>query len=199
MKSPGWSILFVGALIVAALFTYPLWRGLLNPGSARRAFDLLPEPQREVLLRMDDRNAAATAYAGALTPDPMPTLALTATPFTFDPSLAGRFREIDAFFRAQGVARIYRLSDESLVLRLEDDFSVTSGPDLTLYLSGVEEPASVDGLNTPAVSAYPVGPLAGTSGDQQYNIPKELRLDRYRSVVIVSQPLNMIYTYAVLR
>jgi hypothetical protein len=199
MKSPGWGLLLVGAVIVVSLFTYPLWRGLLNQGGSRRAFDLLPDGQREVLLRMDDRNAAATAYAAALALNPMPTLALTSTPFSFDPSLAGRFREIDAFFRAEGVARIYRLSDESLVLRLEDNFSVTSGPDLTLYLSGVETPTTVEALNTPAVSAYPIGALIGTSGDQQYSIPKELRLDRYRSVVIVSNSLNMIYSYAPLR
>jgi hypothetical protein len=41
--------------------------------------------------------------------------------------------------------------------------------------------------------------LRGSLGSQQFIIPRELRLERYRSVVIVSEGLQMIYGIARLR
>lgn len=194
MKGPRWSILVLGAVIVAALFTYPQWRTLLRPQQAQRLFGLASDAQREYLLRLDDRNAAATAYAALIITVPAPTGVPTAPGLS--PLLGGRFREIDAVHRAEGRVRIYRLTDNSIIVRLEDNFVVTNAPDLVLYLSPSEGPATFSDLSTATVTEFAVGALLGNVGEQQFTIPSQLRLERYRSAVIVSNSLKTIYSYA---
>ncbi|MFN8421590.1 MAG: DM13 domain-containing protein [Anaerolineae bacterium] len=194
MRGPRWSVLFLGAIIVALLFSYPLWRGLLSSRSLQRPFALASEAQREVLLKEDNRDMAATAYVAMLTPVPAPTGIATLP--GIDASLSGSFTEIDAVHRATGSVRIYRLSEDRLILRLENGFEVTNAPGLAIYLSGAEAPKSIAELTTSSVTAYPVGSLVGSTGDQQFDIPAQLRLERYRTVVIVSEPLNKIYSIA---
>lgn len=180
--------------MVVALFTYPVWRGWLRPPQAQRAFALASDAQREVLLRDRDRDSAATAYAALLVTVPAPTGVPTAP--GLDALLGGRFTEIDAVHRAEGRVRIYRLTDSSVILRLEDNFAVTNAPDLALYLSGNVEPLTPADLTTGDVSAFQVGRLVGSSGEQQFTIPSQLRLERYRTVVIVSEALNKVYSVA---
>lgn len=196
MKGPRWSILILGALVVVLLFTFPLWRTLLRSSSSQRAFPDASDAQREVLLKEKDRNLAATAYVSLLVTVPAPTGVPTAP--GLDAILVGRFTEIDAVHKATGRVRLYRLTDQSIILRLEDSFDVTNAPGLSVYLSGNNAPATVADLQTQVASPFKVGDLAGSSGEQQFVIPGQLRLDRYRSVVIVSEALNRIYTFAVL-
>jgi hypothetical protein len=194
MKGPRWSILALGALIVVALFTYPQWRTLLRPQQAPRLFALASDAQREFLLRQDDRNAAATAYAALIITVPAPAGVPTAPGLS--PLLGGRFGEINAVHRAEGRVRIYRLTDNSIIVRLEDNFAVTNAPDLVLYLSPLDAPVSALELDSATVTAFAVGPLVGSVGEQQFTIPSQLRLERYRSAVIVSDSLDIIYSYA---
>jgi Electron transfer DM13 len=197
MKGPRWGILFLGAVVVALLFTFPVWRTLLRSSSTQRAFPLASDAQRELLLKEKDRNLAGTAYAALLVTVPAPTGVPTVP--GVDAILAGRFTEIDAIHRATGRVRLYRLTDQTLVLRLEDSFAVTNAPQLAVYLSGNEAPLAVTDLITSAASPYKVGELVGSVGEQQFTIPSQLRLDFYRSVVIVSEGLNQIYSVAVLQ
>jgi hypothetical protein len=197
VKGPRWGILLLGALIVALLFTFPLWRAFVRSGVSSRAFPDASDAQREVLLKEKDRNLAATAYVSLLVTVPAPTGVPTAP--ALDAILVGRFGEIDAVHKATGRVLLYRLTDQSIILRLEDTFSVTNAPDLAVYLSGNEAPATVADLQTQVASPFKVGTLLGSSGDQQFSIPSQLRLDRYRSVVIVSEALNRIYAFAVLQ
>jgi Electron transfer DM13 len=188
----------IGALFVLVLFTYPVWRTLfIRPGGTVLFASASPD-QRDVLRRMPDRNVAATAYAALLTVEPVPT---EAAPVPLPPEavgiLTGKFTVIDAVHRATGVITFYRLPDDSLVLRLEE-FEVTNGPGLVLYLSSNAEPEMIADLSGVATE-YQIGPLVGSQGDQQFVIPQELNLDPYRSVVIVSEPLGMIYSVAPFR
>ena len=53
---------------------------------------------------------------------------------------SGQFRVVDGIHKGEGTAAIVRLADGQWVLRLDDDFRVTNGPDLYVYLSGATAP-----------------------------------------------------------
>src|SRR5437763_6613386 len=55
---------------------------------------------------------------------------------------AGRFGVVDGIHKGEGSASIVRSADGNSVLRLDEDFRVTNGPDLYVYLSGASEPRS---------------------------------------------------------
>lgn len=189
---PRWALLILGALVVAALFTFPLWRSAFNRPEGSAPFAQADPAQREVLLRMADRDKAATAYAALLTVVPVPT---EAQPPPLPPEavafLTADLSAIDAVHNATGKATFYRLVDGSVLLRL-DDFRVSNAPGLMVYLSEKQQPRMFSELGG-VVPEFVVGSLRGTVGAQQFNIPGELRLERYRSVVIVSEPLQTVY------
>jgi len=198
--SPRWSIVGIGALIVAALFTYPSWRGAFNRPAQERPFANVSEVQREIFQKMPDRNLAATAYAAILTPAPAPTYpGGTPAPVGVDPSLTGRFTKLDDVRTAQGVVRIYRQIDQTVILRLEDGFQVSNAPGLRVILSASENPTKQEEFSAQGVSAFAVGALKGSIGAQEFVIPRELPLEVYRSVVLYSEPLGQIYSIAPLR
>lgn len=199
MKGPRWGILILGALIVVLLFTFPVWRTLLRSATSQRAFADASEAQREVLLKEKDRNLAATAYVSLLVTVQAPTPTGAPTALAQDAILTGKFTEIDAVHKATGRVSLYRLIDQSIILRLEDNFSVTNAPTLTMYLSGNEKPATIADLQVQGASKFVVGELLGSSGDQQFTIPRQLPLEKYKSVVIVSESLDRVYSYAVLQ
>jgi len=109
---------------------------------------------------------------------------------------AGDFVTIDSMRRAEGTASIYQIGESRRVLRL-DPFSVTTGPDLRVLLSRSEAP------RTSAEALLPnyldLGALQSTSGAQNYEIPADDNFDRYKSVVIYSMSLNIIYSTATLQ
>lgn len=72
---------------------------------------------------------------------------------------------------ASGTAKLLALGDNRYV-RFEDDFKVTNGPDLFVYL----------GKNGQYDSNANLGSLKGNIGAQNYAIPKEINLADYDSV-----------------
>lgn len=80
-----------------------------------------------------------------------------------------------------GDALIYQLADGSRVLRLEN-FSVDNGPDLFVYLVPVDPVPNTTGSEI--AGAYNLSVLKGNVGDQNYDIPADLDLSQYQSVVI---------------
>jgi len=204
MKSrPRWFLLTLGALVVVALFTYPTWRNALKDYLASRAgsssdFANVSAEQRDLLLQMrhtPDANPQAV-YQAMLITVPAPTSdALTPDPALAQPIRSGDFVSIDPIHTAIGHATLYRLTDNSLLLRF-DNFTVTNGPGLAVYLSASAAPLSMDDLQSGKLQLS-LGLLKGTSGPQNYTrIPPELDLTRYKSVVIVSDPLKAIYSSA---
>ncbi len=107
----------------------------------------------------------------------------------------GQFSDLDALRLAKGDVTLYRSADGSLLLRF-DNFAGTNAPDLGVYLSGNEAPKLATDLDVTGASRFPVGPLKGSKGNQQFNIPKDLQLARYKSVVIYSDSLQLVYAYA---
>lgn len=199
-RSPRWSVLILGAVIVLLLFTFPLWRTILRSGSnAERPFPIANEAQREIFLKMPDRNLAATAYVAMLTPVPVPTQDQPpSAPLNVDASLSGTFVVLDAVHGGEGEVNLFRLVDGTAILRFEDSFKVTNAPGLAVYLSGAEAPITRSDMGSGAPE-FLVGNLKGSFGSQQFNVPKELDLTRYKSVVLYSEIMGRIYSSARLR
>jgi len=97
--------------------------------------------------------------------------------------------------RAEGTATIYRLEDGELVLRLED-FKTTNGPDLFVLLSANANPDQ-DGVKS---SDYlQLEALKGNQGNQNYELPADFDLGKYRSAVIWCRTFNIVFGYATLQ
>jgi hypothetical protein len=107
---------------------------------------------------------------------------------------AGYFGIIDAIHRGEGTASLLQVSDGRRVLRLEDDFHVTNGPDLYVYLSGAEAPRSSGELH--ASGAFEVARLKGNVGGQNYDVPADLDLSQFRSVVIYCRRFTTVFSTA---
>jgi len=92
----------------------------------------------------------------------------------------GPFQSLE--HRTTGTASIIRLANGSHVLRFEN-LDTSNGPDLRVYLSTV--PASDDWHAYGRTGTYlELGRLRGNRGNQNYAIPSDADLSRYRSAVI---------------
>jgi thiol-disulfide isomerase/thioredoxin len=81
----------------------------------------------------------------------------------------------------QGTARIYELEDGSRVLRFEE-FLVDNGPDLAVWLVPQETVPNVSG--TVPEGYYELARLKGNKGNQNYEIPADLDLSQFKSVLV---------------
>lgn len=96
--------------------------------------------------------------------------------------LSGSF--ISHEHQTTGTVRILELADGSRVLRLEN-FDTSNGPDLEVWLSDAAVIEGQAGWFLADDGDYvSLGKLKGNKGDQNYVIPPELDLSRFRSVSI---------------
>lgn len=121
----------------------------------------------------------------------------TPTPIGDEPYvvLSGDFTAPDPMYQGSGRASIYQVGDTRRVLRL-DPFEVTDGPELHVLLSEHPEPRTSADVMLPTY--VDLGALAAPSGSQNYEIPENVDLSRYQSVVIYSTPFNIVYITATL-
>lgn len=203
--------MFLGALLVVATFTFPSWQPIIEnrgpvpdeafPGLAPQLqgdFVNLPQEQQQAYLAFaeEDPAKALAMVNAALTPptsldeeqQAMPELS---TPITV---ASGTFQRINAIRWGQGTINIYRDASNALTMRLED-FRVLNGPDLRVYLSAADAPRTSEEMTAGSIEAVDVGSLLATNGNQNYTLPS-LDLIQYRSVVVYSQSLELVYTYA---
>jgi len=80
-----------------------------------------------------------------------------------------------------GTASILRLDDGSRILRLTD-FSTSNGPDVRVYLVAANDAS--DNATVKRAGFVELGKLKGTDGDQNYAVPADLDLSKYRAVTI---------------
>ncbi len=83
-------------------------------------------------------------------------------------------------YAVSGQATYYELEDGTRTLRFEE-FEADNGPDLYVYLtsaSSADPDAAID------ADAIDLGVLKGNIGDQNYELPADVDLDRYDTVVI---------------
>jgi hypothetical protein len=88
----------------------------------------------------------------------------------------------DGIHNAEGSARVLNLEDGSAVLRLED-FKVTNGPDLYVYLSA----------DRGASDFVDLGRLKANAGNQNYEIPSGTDLSKYDNVVIWCKSFSVYF------
>jgi Electron transfer DM13 len=101
---------------------------------------------------------------------------------------SGRFESVR--HPATGTATAIRLAPGGRVITLTD-FEVDNGPDLRLYL--VAGPARSEGQVRDYVD---LGALKGNRGDQQYELPAGLDLDRYSTAVIWCRAFSVLFARA---
>jgi hypothetical protein len=81
---------------------------------------------------------------------------------------------------AEGTALVLTDGTEQRFLRFED-FSTDNGPDLNVYLSTAPPDADESAFDDDFID---LGDLKGNIGSQNYEIPPDVDLSRYQSVVI---------------
>ena len=105
----------------------------------------------------------------------------------------GQFGTIDAVHKGAGTATLFTRPGGQGVLRF-DDFRVTNGPDLYVYLSG--HPAPRDSRQLHEGAALEVAPLKGNVGSQNYELPTGLDLAAFKSVVIYCKRFSTVFSTA---
>lgn len=201
-------VVVVLVVIVGGAVAFPLVRPLfvddavseafpgLSP-TQRAVFDNLPEAQRGALLAMVDENAEMAAeMADAMTsPDTVVSTAEGAPPrdMPAEPVVLaeGMFNEIDFVHRGEGSATIYELPDGGRVLRFEN-FRVTNGPDLHVFIAEAANATQSSELG----EHIDLGQLKGNVGDQNYEIPADLDLSQFNSIVIYCVPFQVVFSVA---
>jgi|CXWL01.1.fsa_nt_gi hypothetical protein len=103
----------------------------------------------------------------------------------------GSFTTIDLVHKASGLTLIYPITTNGPVLRLQD-FSVTRGPDLYVYLSKNSNITSSSQLG----DYVSIGKLKSSKGDQNYPLPNNHA--EYKSVVIWCKAFGVLFSSATL-
>jgi hypothetical protein len=91
----------------------------------------------------------------------------------------GRFKGLA--HETKGLASIYRLPDGQRTLRLTD-FETSNGPDVRVYLAAAEIDKGNDALAH--AGFIDLGSMKGNRGDQNYDIPADADLSKYKNVTI---------------
>lgn len=93
----------------------------------------------------------------------------------------------------KGKAEFFKLSDGTTILRLED-FQVLNGPELHVYLVPTADVQPNIGQDIPG--SVDLGKLKGNQGAQNYNLPSNINIEQFRSVVIWCQPFKVPFIAA---
>jgi hypothetical protein len=98
-------------------------------------------------------------------------------------SYSGEFISADdGIHEAQGDAYTIPIEDGSNVLRLEN-FQSTNGPDLFVYLA----------TDDTASEFVNLGALKANNGNQNYEIPDDIDLDKYGKVLIWCKSFSVLF------
>ena len=81
----------------------------------------------------------------------------------------------------KGLASIYQLADGKRTLRLTE-FATSNGPDVHVYLVAAEVEKGNDVVKE--AGFIDLGSIKGNIGDQNYDIPADVDLNKYRTVSI---------------
>jgi hypothetical protein len=81
----------------------------------------------------------------------------------------------------RGTATVFQLADGKKTLRLTD-FATSNGPDVRVYLVAADD--AKDNETVTKAGFIEVGSLKGNIGDQNYDLPANTDLTKYRAVTI---------------
>lgn len=217
-------VIFMGGLLVLAVFTFPLWRP--DPTVAdvapdfpelsaelQAAFDALPQSVQRIYKQMRGDNAPMAVdllRARLQPPDPLPPEEQE-LPNVSDAVIAARgaFAAIeldeederdyqpynDLYTGTSGTVTIYRYPDNRKLLRIEN-LNVVNGPNLRVLLSTVAEPLVNDDILKDRLR-LDIGPLPAVQGNLNYaSVPVEINIRNYRSLVIYDATYGVIFGVA---
>jgi hypothetical protein len=81
----------------------------------------------------------------------------------------------------RGSAFVYQLADGKRTLRLTG-FETSNGPDVHVYLTAAKVEKANDSIKQ--AGFIDLGSMKGNKGDQNYDIPADVNLDRFKNVAI---------------
>ena len=153
----------------------------------------LPAPEQFQDLDLDQQEVVKLQIVQALSQQP-DTEINDPTPEPEQPrELVSRGQLTDelSIIEARGSATVQKIGDTSVVLRLED-FFVSNGPDLAVYLS-------VSPIGEVGLGYVDLGALKGNKGNQTYFIESTADVSKFKSVIIYSTSLELPYAVIPLR
>ncbi len=107
--------------------------------------------------------------------------------------LTGAFRDADSIHRGRGTVTILDAGNGRRIARLTD-FQVTNGPDLEVWLVAKQ---NIQSSGDVTASKYvSLGQLKGNIGDQNYEIPANVDIDDYESIVIWCEQFGVLFSAA---
>lgn len=222
-----WGMLFFGTMLVLVGLSSALWVPIIQPellnneeeepfqcedylqtDECTRLRDVYEEnPDYAVLQQnlMDPRNTriaedlgGTTYFAALMEEDSSDAADIVA-------GRRGEFVRLDAIRRAEGTVQLWEIVsfDGSRFVRimrfeglLEEAFYVTNGLELAVYLA--ENPAPESSAQVFDGGAVEIDVLGGNQGNRDYEIPADIDLTRYNSVVIYDRQLEIVFSYATL-
>lgn len=133
-----------------------------------------------------------TETVAAATEPPAPGTTPAPTPPTIVTLATGQF--VDRSYTGSGNALVLTDGSSQRFLRFED-FATDNGPDLFVYLTSARADAdeSAFGVDGEYVN---LGRLTGNIGDQNYEIPPDVDLDRFSTVVVWCDRFSSAFTAA---
>jgi len=96
----------------------------------------------------------------------------------------------------KGVAALYQLPDGKRVLRFTE-FETSNGPDVQVYLVAAAD--ANDNETVTKAGFIHLGALKGTIGDQNYDVPADVDLNRYQAVTIWCRRFGVNFATAPLK
>lgn len=174
--------IIIGVLVLLAL---PVAWVLISP--------LFIDREVDEAFPMVSTEASATMSAAAAKPavemeEPMPVEDME----TMQILAQGEFYDLGGH-PGMGTATVYELADGSRVLRFEN-FEVINGPQLHVWLVPPDPVPDAVGREIPGY--FDAGALKGNIGDQNYELPADLDLEEYGSVVIWCVPFRVPFNAA---
>lgn len=172
--------------------------------------DPMPEIATSVAITSTVVTATTGASAGGQGEDTVPPAAATSTMVEEKPEhsseqtvlsrpkgpvalVTGMYVDGDSFHKGSGEVTLYRLEDDSLLLRMED-IAVTNGPQLHVYLIPVH---GVHGRDEVQAHGYvDLGGLKGNIGSQNYEVPAGYEIPEELTVVIYCVPFQVVFATA---
>lgn len=98
------------------------------------------------------------------------------------PLAAGQFHAVA--HETKGTATVYQLPDGKKTLRLTN-FETSNGPDVHVYLVAAADATDSDTVKN--AGFVEISPLKGNVGDQNYELPANVDLSKYKAVTIWCQ------------
>jgi hypothetical protein len=112
----------------------------------------------------------------------LPGSAVTTTSPAASPAtvlVTGEFHSVA--HATMGQATIHRLADGKRIVRFTE-FETSNGPDVRVYLVAADDAS--DNETVTREGFIDLGALKGTQGNQNYDIPDHLDLEKYRAVTV---------------